>query len=181
LRVSEGGNKLRIRFSNRYGAGPLAIGAARSSASTMRARRSKAARALSFGGTGEAVILRGAPCGDVVTLDVPSLSRLKVEFYLPKATGRAPTSRGWMNWRIAGQFVGKPFTPVSRRSSARSWRWWSGFTEALGTIVAFGVHRWRGRHGRRQPAAGPTSWPIGCRPRASAGQWPIRPSAAIAS
>ena len=29
LRVSEGGEQLRVRFSNRYGPGPLAIGAAR--------------------------------------------------------------------------------------------------------------------------------------------------------
>src|SRR6187549_3611175 len=29
LRISEGGDRLRVRLSNRYGAGPLAIGAAR--------------------------------------------------------------------------------------------------------------------------------------------------------
>ena len=34
LRISEGGDKVRVKFSNRYGAGPLEIGAARRSSVT---------------------------------------------------------------------------------------------------------------------------------------------------
>ncbi|MCC6631843.1 MAG: SGNH/GDSL hydrolase family protein [Gammaproteobacteria bacterium] len=144
LRVSEGGNKLRIRFSNRYGAGPLAIGAARVVLIDDAGKEIEgSSRALSFGGTGEAVIPRGAPfASDVVTLDVPSLSRLKVEFYLPKATGPCTchlTGVDELAVSPPGNFVGKPFTPVSKAQ----FRAFLAVVEvdspkALGTIVAFG-------------------------------------------
>ena len=78
-----------MRFSNRYGAAPLAIGAAR----VVRIDGAGAevpgtARTLTFGGEPGGVIPRGAPfASDPVALAVPSLSRLKVELYLPGATG----------------------------------------------------------------------------------------------
>jgi len=144
LRVSEGGNKLRIRFSNRYGTGPLAIGAARvvriDDAGNEIAGSS---RTLTFGGAGEAVIPRGAPFAtDVVALDVPSLSRLKVEFYLPRATGPCTchlTGVDELAVSPPGNFVGRPFTPVSKAQ----FRAFLAVVEvdspkAKGTIVTFG-------------------------------------------
>jgi lysophospholipase L1-like esterase len=144
LRVSEGGGKLRIRFSNRYGAGPLTIGAARVVRIDDAGREIEgSSRTLTFGGAGEAVIPRGAPFAtDAVALDVPSLSRLKVEFYLPKATGPCTchlTGVDELAVSPSGNFVGKPFTPVSKAQ----FRAFLSVVEmdsprALGTIVAFG-------------------------------------------
>jgi lysophospholipase L1-like esterase len=144
LRVSEGGNRLRLRFSNRYGASPLTIGAAR----VMRIddagqEMAGSSRMLTFGGKADAVIPRGAPfLSDSVQLDVPSLARLRVEFYLPNATGPCTchlTGVDELAVSPPGNFVGKPFTPVSKAE-------FRAFLSAieidspktLGTIVAFG-------------------------------------------
>jgi len=144
LRVSEGGEKLRIRFSNRYGPGPLAIGAARVVRIDDAGKEIEgSSRTLTFGGAVEAVIPRGAPFAtDAVALDVPSLSRLKVEFYLPKATGPCTchlTGVDELAVSPPGNFVGKAFTPVSKSQ----FRAFLAVVEvdspkALGTIVTFG-------------------------------------------
>jgi lysophospholipase L1-like esterase len=144
LRVSEGGEKLRVRFSNRYGPGPLTIGAAR----VVRIDDAgneipDSSRTLTFGGDAGAVIPRGSPfTSDAVELDVPSLSRLKVEFYLPEPTGPCTchlTGVDQLAVSPPGNFVGKPFTPVS----TAEFRAFLSVVEvespnALGTIVAFG-------------------------------------------
>ncbi|MEJ0006751.1 MAG: SGNH/GDSL hydrolase family protein [Steroidobacteraceae bacterium] len=144
VRVSEGGEKLRVRFSNRYGVGPLTIGAARvvriDDADKEIAGTS---RTLTFGGDAEAVIPRGAPfTTDAVALAVPSLSRLRVEIYLPKDTGPCTchlTGDDELDVSPPGNFVGKPFTAVSKAQ----FRAFLSVVEidspkALGTIVAFG-------------------------------------------
>ena len=62
LRLSEGGNRLRVRFSNRYGPGPLTLGAARIvRIDDLGEEIEGTARTLTFGGDAEAVIPRGAP------------------------------------------------------------------------------------------------------------------------
>ncbi len=144
LRVSQGGERLRVRLSNRYGPAPLAIGAARIVRIDDGGKEiDGTSRTLSFGGDPGAVIPRGAPfASDTVQLAVPSLSRLKVEFYLPNATGACTchlTGQDELAVSPPGNFVGKPFTPVSK----------AGFraflsvievdsSKALGTIVAYG-------------------------------------------
>jgi lysophospholipase L1-like esterase len=144
LRISEGGARLRLRFSNRYGAAPLAIGAAR----VVRIDDSGtevpgSSRTLSFGGDPGAVIPRGAPfTSDAVRLTLPSLSRLKVEIYLPKPTGPCTchlTGVDELDVSPPGNYVGKPFGPVSKAQ----FRAFLSVVEvdsprALGTIVAFG-------------------------------------------
>jgi lysophospholipase L1-like esterase len=144
LRVSEGGERLRLRFSNRYGLGPLTIGAAR----VVRIDASGeeiagTSRVVSFAGDAGVVIPRGAPfSSDVVTLAVPSLSRLKVEIYLPQPTGPCTchlTGDDELDVSAPGNFVGKPFVPVSKGQ----FRAFLSVVEvdaphALGTIVAFG-------------------------------------------
>jgi lysophospholipase L1-like esterase len=144
LRVSEGGTRMRVRFSNRYGAGPLTIGAARvvriDDAGNDIAGTS---HNLSFGGAAEAVIPRGAPFGsDIVPLTIPNLSRLKVEIYLPKSTGPCTchlTGLDELAVSPPGNFVGKPFTPASTaqfRAFVNAIEVQS--PKALGTIVAYG-------------------------------------------
>jgi lysophospholipase L1-like esterase len=144
LRLSEGGTKLRIRFSNRYGPAPLAIGAARIvRIDEAGAEIAGTARMLGFGGAQGAVIPRGAPfVSDTVDLDMPDLSRLKVEFYLPAPTGPCTchlTGLDELAVSPPGNYVGKPFEPVSRAG----FRAFLSVVEvdspdARGTIVAFG-------------------------------------------
>jgi lysophospholipase L1-like esterase len=144
LRVSEGGGKLRVRFSNRYGPGPLNIGAARLVRIDDAGKEiAGTSRPLSFGGEVGAVIPRGAPfASDVVELSLPSLSRIKVEFYLPKPTGPCTchlTGKDELAVSPPGNFVGKPFTPVS---TAQIRAFLSVIevdsSQSPGTIVAFG-------------------------------------------
>ncbi|HYD24139.1 MAG TPA: SGNH/GDSL hydrolase family protein [Croceibacterium sp.] len=144
LRVSEGGGSLRVRFSNRYGPGPLAIGAARvvriDDAGNEIAGTS---RMLTFGGEPGAVIPRGAPfVSDAVALELPDLARLKVELFLPEATGPCTchlTGVDELAVSPPGNFVGKPFQAVSKAQ----FRAFLSAVEvdspdARGTIVAYG-------------------------------------------
>lgn len=144
LRVSQGGERLRIRFSNRYGPGPLAIGAARVVRLDDAGNEiADSSRTLTFGGAGAAVIPRGSPfTSDVVELAVPSLSKLKVEFYLPEPTGPCTchlTGVDELTVSPAGNFVGKPYEPAA---TAQFRAFLSVVevesAEALGTIVTFG-------------------------------------------
>jgi lysophospholipase L1-like esterase len=144
VRVSEGGNRLRVRFSNRYGPHPLKIGAARIYRIDDAGNEIPGStKTLRFGGQDAAVIPVGAPfTTDAVTLDVPDLSRLKVEFYLPEATGPCTchlTGQDELAVSPPGNFVGKAFAPADKKQ-------FRAFLEgidvdspdALGTIVAYG-------------------------------------------
>jgi len=144
VRITEGGDKVRVTFSNRYGPGPLAIGAARIFRIDDAGKEiAGASRTLTFSGDASAVIPRAAPfVSDPVALTVPSLSRLKVEFYLPKATGPCTchlTGQDELAVSPPGNFVGKPFEPVSK---AQYRAFLSGVevdsAKTLGTIVAYG-------------------------------------------
>jgi len=144
LRVSEGGTRIRLRFSNRYGAVPLTIGAARVVRIDDKGSEiSGTSRDVTFGGETGAVIPRGAPfVSDVIQLGAPSLSRLKVEFYLPKATGPCTchnTGKDQLAISPPGNFVGKPFVPAAKAE----YRAFLSAVEldspkALGTIIAYG-------------------------------------------
>ena len=90
-RISIGGDTLRLRLSNAYGTGTLAIGAA------YIGIRDKgpaivpgSARKLPFGGAGSAAVAVGAlVISDPVKLDVEPLADLAVSFHLP---GESPAS-----------------------------------------------------------------------------------------
>jgi lysophospholipase L1-like esterase len=142
--LSQGGDKVRVRFNNRYGEHPLKIGAAR----IVRIDDSGneipgSARALTFGGAASATIPTGAPfVSDPVDLKVPDLSRVRIDFYLPEATGPCSchlTGQDELDVSPPGDFVGKPFTPVEKKTFRA---FLSGVDvdspKALGTIVAFG-------------------------------------------
>ena len=144
IRLTEGGDKLRVRFTNRYGQHPLKIGAARvfriDDAGNEIPGTSKTLR---FGGQDAAVIPVGAPfMSDPVTLDVPDLSRIRIEFYLPEATGPCTchlTGQDELDVSPPGNFVGKPFTPADKKQFRA---FLAGVDvdspDALGTIVAYG-------------------------------------------
>jgi len=144
LRVTEGGSKLRVRFSNRYGPAPLAIGAARIVQIDDAGQEiAGTSRTLTFGGDPGAVIPRGAPfVSDTVDVDLPDLARIKVEMYLPSDTGPCTchlTGVDELAVSPPGNFVGKPFEPVSK---AQYRAFLSAIEvdspDALGTIVAYG-------------------------------------------
>ncbi len=144
LRLSEGGTSVRLRFSNRYGPGPLEIGAARIVRIDDAGKEVPGtSRMLTFGGEAGAVIPRGAPfVSDAVKLDLPDLARVKVEFYLPKPTGPCTCHLTGMDELAVsppGNHVGKAFEPVSKAQ----YRAFLSVVEvdspdALGTIVTFG-------------------------------------------
>jgi lysophospholipase L1-like esterase len=144
VRVSEGGKKLRVKFSNRYGPAPLEIGAARIVQIDAGGREiAGTSRTLSFGGEAGAVIPRGAPfVSDAVDVDLPDLARMKVELYLPKPTGPCTchlTGTDELAVSPPGNFVGQPFEPVDRKQFRA---FLAGIEvdspDALGTIVAYG-------------------------------------------
>ncbi|WP_336978783.1 SGNH/GDSL hydrolase family protein [Altererythrobacter fulvus] len=144
LRLSEGGTSVRLRFSNRYGPGPLEIGAARIVRIDDAGKEVPGtSRMLTFGGEAGAVIPRGAPfVSDAVKLHLPDLARVKVEFYLPKPTGPCTCHLTGMDELAVsppGNHVGKAFEPVSKAQ----YRAFLSVVEvdspdALGTIVTFG-------------------------------------------
>ena len=98
-RISIGGDTLRLRLSNAYGTGTLAIGAA------YIGIRDKgpaivpgSARKLTFGGAGSATVAAGAlVISDPVKLDVEPLADLAVSFHLP---GEIPAS-----FQITGRYA----------------------------------------------------------------------------
>jgi len=144
LRVSEGGERVRVRFTNRYGPGPLAIGAARIvRIDDAGAEIAGTSRMLTFGGEAGAVIPRGAPfASDAVDLSLPDLSRLKVEFYLPEATGPCTCHLTGMDELAVsppGNHVGQVWEPVSTAQHRAFLHVVEvDSPDALGTIVAFG-------------------------------------------
>ncbi len=86
-RVSIGGDTVRVRVSNAYGYGDLAIGAAsvgiRDEGPAIVA---DSQRPLSFGGSSSATIAAGAlVISDPVQLNLPPLANLAVTLYLPGA------------------------------------------------------------------------------------------------
>ncbi|PQO88844.1 lipase [Massilia phosphatilytica] len=87
VRLSTGGQRLRLVFSNRYGHEPLRLGA-------VRIGPDGATRALTFSGQPGAAILPGATVtSDPIAFPVQPLSRLAVTTWLP-----APTSVASFHW-----------------------------------------------------------------------------------
>ena len=79
-----GGKRVRVRLSNAYGAGPLAIGAAHVALrSTGAAIAAGSDRMLTFGGSPSTTIPPGAlAVSDPVNLRVPDLGDLAVSIYV---------------------------------------------------------------------------------------------------
>jgi lysophospholipase L1-like esterase len=89
VRLSAGGQRLRLRLSNEYGAKPLAIGAARVAlVGNDGAVEAGSDRSITFAGAASATVPPAAPLlSDPVALKVPALARLRVSLFLPGPTG----------------------------------------------------------------------------------------------
>jgi len=144
IRLSEGGENLRVRLSNRYGETPLEIGAARVfRIDAQGAEVDGSSRTLTFGGATSATIPRGSPfVSDIVDLVTQDFDRIKVEFYLPGNTGPCTchlTGLDELAVSPPGNHVGADWQPVS---TAQHRAFLSVIevesADATGTIVTFG-------------------------------------------
>jgi lysophospholipase L1-like esterase len=88
VRVSMGGDTVRVRLSNEFGLVPLVIGAARIALSAGGAKLVPGtSRALTFGGDSTFAIPAGAPAlSDPVAIHVPALADVAISLYLPDST-----------------------------------------------------------------------------------------------
>ena len=88
VRLSAGGQRLRLRLTNEYGPEPLAVGAARVAlVGPGGAVVAGSERALAFSGQAQATIPAGAPLiSDPVDLPTKPLARLQVRLFLPADT-----------------------------------------------------------------------------------------------
>jgi lysophospholipase L1-like esterase len=115
VRISAGGDRVRVRLTNEYGAQPLVIGEARiARARADGAVEAASLRPLTFSGKSGAVIPAGAPLvSDPVDLPVEALSSLSISLYLPENTGACTChatglQTAWVSDN--GNFVDKAFT-----------------------------------------------------------------------
>ncbi len=129
VRVSMGGDTLRIRLSNEFGAAPLVIGAARIALSAGGgAIQPGTARALTFGGDSSVKIPPRAPAlSDPVVLHVPALADLVISLYLPDSTPTATyhelaRATSWVSQR--GNHTADDSFPAD--TTTRSWYFLSG-------------------------------------------------------
>ena len=137
-RISLGGERLRVRISNAYGARPLAIGAARI------ALRDKGPgivpgsdRKVSFGGSDGAAIAAGAVLvSDPVELNAPALADLAVSIHLPgevlansSVTGRYARQTNYVS--PPGDFTAEAVMPVGSLSD--QWYFLSGVDVLAGS------------------------------------------------
>ena len=85
VRLSGGGDRVRIRFTNEYGATPVQVGGAHVAlAGDGSAIRPGTDHVLTFGGKTTATIAPGAPLlSDPVDMKAAALSRLSISLYLP--------------------------------------------------------------------------------------------------
>jgi lysophospholipase L1-like esterase len=122
VRISAGGNRVRVRFTNEYGAKPLAIGAARIALADAKGNvQSGTEHALTFAGKPSTVIPQGAPMlSDPVDLPTTVLDTLSISIYLPENTGACTCHATGMQTAYvsdAGNFTDKAFTPKEKQFS----------------------------------------------------------------
>jgi lysophospholipase L1-like esterase len=115
IRVSLGGQRVRIRFTNEYGTRPLAIGAAVIALADEKGNiKPGTARRVLFSGQPGISIPAAAPLlSDPVDLPVKPLSSLAISIYLPEDTVQCTCHQiGVQNAFVSdsGDFTDKPFT-----------------------------------------------------------------------
>jgi lysophospholipase L1-like esterase len=88
VRLSAGGEYVRVRIANTFGSSPLSVGEAHIATSDSGARIVAGSdRVLTFGGQKAVKVMAGAPVlSDPVRVDVKPLTELAVSLYLPSAT-----------------------------------------------------------------------------------------------
>jgi lysophospholipase L1-like esterase len=89
VRITAGGERIRIRFTNEYGTRPLLIGAARVALADAKGDiQPGTERPLLFAGQASALVPAGSPyLSDALDFPVKALARLSISIYLPGDTG----------------------------------------------------------------------------------------------
>ncbi|MBL1119649.1 SGNH/GDSL hydrolase family protein [Streptomyces sp. 110] len=109
VRISGGGNLVRLRLTNEYGTEPLTIGAARIAlAAPDGGIRPGSDRALTFAGRTGVTVPVGAPMlSDPIEPPLPALSELAISLYLPEAVKSATCHAMGVQtaWSIPGNAV----------------------------------------------------------------------------
>jgi lysophospholipase L1-like esterase len=144
VRLSGGGSKVRIRFTNEFGTKPIDIGGAHVAlAGDDGAIRQGSDHALTFGGRSTATIPVGAPLlSDPVDMKVASLSKLAISIYLPGQVDSCTchgtaVQAGWMD---SGDHMSDASLPDAKPMVQRALISGVdvGVTGPARTIVAFG-------------------------------------------
>ena len=149
VRVSLGGERVRVVLSNAFGTEPLMVGAAHIALRANDAAIVPASgRALTFSGRPGMTIPAGAVAfSDPVDLGVPTLSDLAIDLYLPDAVAATTSSftthtGAWQTSYIspAGDHTGAAEMPVT--TTTQSWFFLArvevAASEQTAVLVAFG-------------------------------------------
>ncbi|RSN11597.1 SGNH hydrolase [Nonomuraea sp. WAC 01424] len=119
VRVSGGGRRVRVRFTNEFGTAPLTIGAARvGRAAPGGGVQPGSERVLTFSGAAAVTVPAGAPIlSDPVDLPLPALAKLSVSIHLPgrveSRTCHDPALE--TGWTIPGDAVAALTLPENAR------------------------------------------------------------------
>jgi hypothetical protein len=124
VHLSVGGDKVRVRLSNEFGARPVLIGAASVAMSGGGSNIfSGSLRPLTFGGSKSVIIPPGAPAlSDPVDLNAAPLSDVAVSLYLPAATDLGTVHQTGLQTAYAsaaGDFTASSEFPVVDRFANR--------------------------------------------------------------
>ena len=125
MRVTIGGNQVRVRFSNAFGKTPLIIGHATIGipADTAATVKEGSLKALTFGGRASVTIPPGAPAiSDPVAIDLPADSLATISLYLPEKLDASYTVHA-LGLRTAiispkGDFTDKATVPEAAKSES---------------------------------------------------------------
>jgi lysophospholipase L1-like esterase len=93
VRTSLGGSRVRLRFSNLFGAAPVTLGPVRVAlAAGAGAIQPASDRAVTFGGARVVTVARAhETVSDPIDLALPALARLAVTLHVPEGTGASTT------------------------------------------------------------------------------------------
>lgn len=127
--VSNGGNQIRVRFTNELGIDPLTISDAHAALSAGGdALKEGTDHPITFGGASSVRIAPGAAVySDPVALNVPPLSDVAVSFYIPNQVMRAETYHAFGdqdNYIADGDVAGSSSLP--QPTTVTSWYFFDG-------------------------------------------------------
>lgn len=116
VKISAGGERVRVRFTNEYGTRPLGIGGARiAMAGPDGTALPGTDKPLTFNGKAAVTVPPGAPMlSDPVDMVLPALASLSISLYLPGETGACTchvlgVQQAWVS--DVGDFTARAFTP----------------------------------------------------------------------
>ena len=122
VRISAGGSRVRVRFTNEYGTKALVIGGAHVALADAKGEvQAGTDKVLTFAGKPTVVIPAGAPLlSDPVDLPTKALATLSISLYLPEDTGPCTCHQlGMQTGYVSdtGDFTSKSFTPAQTIAS----------------------------------------------------------------